>query len=142
LAAIVAALVLVLAEKKTSLSNEDRDAAWFLVTVIVATTGAYFIFLKLLRFPTEVWYYLAWMGVVAVAIEALLARIIREDRVRLLRLAGVVLLAAIIAPGIWQQAQVRMTNLDLVAARLNREAGNDDLILMHPWFCGPAFGRY
>jgi hypothetical protein len=142
LAAIVTAFVLARAEKKTSHGNDDRDAALFLVTVIAAITGAYYLFLTVLKFPTEVWYYLAWMGVTAVAIDGLLGRIIREDRVRMLRLAGVVLLAAVMSPGIWQQAQVRMTNLDRVAARLNREAGNDDLILMHPWFCGPSFGRY
>jgi hypothetical protein len=142
LGAIVTAFVVVRTKKKTSGNNDDRDAAWFLVTVIVAVTGAYYLFLTLLKFPTEAWYYLAWMGVVAVAIEALLGRIIREDRVRVLRLAGVALLAAIMAPGIWRQAQVRMTNLDLVLAQLNREAGSDDLVLMHPWFCGPAFGRY
>jgi multidrug transporter EmrE-like cation transporter len=142
LAAIVTGCVVIAAKTKTSASNDDRDVAWFLVTVIVAATSAYYLFLTLLKFPTEVWYYLAWMGVVAVGIDALLSRIIREDRVRVVRLAGVVLLAVIMSPGIWQQAQVRMTNLDLVATRLNREAGNDDLILMHPWFCGPAFGRY
>jgi Dolichyl-phosphate-mannose-protein mannosyltransferase len=142
LAAIVTAFVLARAEKKTAHGNDDRDAAFFLAAVIVAVTGAYYLFLTVLKFPTEVWYYLAWMGVAAVAIDALLGRIIREDRVRGLRLPGVVLLAAIMSPGIWQQAQVRMTNLDLVATRLNREAGNDDLILMHPWFCGPSFGRY
>jgi len=142
LAAIVTAFVLARTEKKTSHGNDDRDAAWFLVTVIVAVSGAYYLFLTVLKFPTEVWYYLAWMGVTAAAIDALLGRIIREDSVRMLRLAVVVLLAAIISPGLWRQAEVRMTNLDLVAAQLNRDAGNDDLILMHPWFCGPAFGRY
>jgi hypothetical protein len=142
LAAIVTAGFVISNRKKASRSDEDRDAAWFLVTVVVASGTAYYIFLKLLKFPTEAWYYLAWMGGAAVAIDALLGQIIREDKVRLVRLAGVVLAAALLLPGDWEQAQVRMTNLDLVAARLNREAGNDDLILMHPWFCGPAFGRY
>ena len=35
-----------------------------------------------------------------------------------------------------------MTNLDLVAQRLNLEANKDDLILMHPWFCGVTLHRY
>jgi hypothetical protein len=35
-----------------------------------------------------------------------------------------------------------MTNLDLVADRLNHEASKEDLILIHPWFCGATFNRY
>ena len=60
----------------------------------------------------------------------------------MVRLAGVVVVAAIVSGGIWQRAQVRMTNLDVVAARLSREAVDGDLILIHPWFCGPTFDRY
>ena len=57
--------------------REETDLVWFLLGVIVLTTVGYFIFLKLAKFPTEVWYYLVWMAVMAVALDALLARAAR-----------------------------------------------------------------
>ena len=140
-AAIVAGSIFLLSKRKENASAEP-DAALFLITVIVAASLAYYIFLTLLKFPTEVWYYLAWMAVVAVAIDALLCRFARDDWSRIGRLAAVVVLVAIMGGGMWQRAHVRMTNLDVVAERLNRETGDGDLIVIHPWFCGPTFDRY
>src|SRR2546423_2791421 len=140
--AIIAGCVLFLRKRERPLKSDDRDAVWFALTAIITTTFAYCAFLMILKFPTEVWYYLMWMAIVAVAIDAVVVRLTRDDRVRLLRLAGIVVLVAIISPRVWQTVHVRMTNFAVVGERLNRDAGNEDLILMHPWFCGPTFDRY
>ena len=141
-AALVAGSIFLLARNKKSAAADDRDAGLFLITLIIAATLAYYIFLTFLKFPTEVWYYLPWMGVVAVAIDALLSRTLRADRTRVVQLAAVTVLVAVMAGATWQRVHVRMTDLDLVAERLSRDAGNEDLILVHPWFCGPTFDRY
>jgi hypothetical protein len=143
-AAVIAGCVLLVDRhrKPHPLHAEDRELGWFLLTVIVAITVAYYAFLKVLNFPTEVWYYLVWMGVVAVAIDALLSRATRESWARAIRLGAVVIALAILLPGVWRGAHVRMTNLDLVAQRLNRETAREDLVLIHPWFCGATFHRY
>lgn len=73
---------------------------------------------------------------------ALVARIVRNGWARAIRLGAVVAVAAALLPGVWQSACGRMTNLDFVAQRLNREAGKEDLVLVHPWFCGVTFNRY
>ncbi len=142
LAAAIAAGSVFLFSKNNEIAGADRDAAWFLMAAIGAVTIAYYTFLTFLKFPTEVWYYLAGIAVVAVAIDALLVRVPRTDWARVTRLAAVVVFVAMLIGGIWQHVHVRMTNLDIVAARLNREAGDGDLILVHPWFCGPTFDRY
>lgn len=129
-------------KKKASVRGDDSDLACFLLTIMVAITVAYYIFLKLLKFPTETWYYLVWMGVTAVAIDALIARSVRDGWARAIRLVAVVMVVAALSRGVWQQATVRMTNLDLVAQRLNQEVAREDLVLIHPWFCGVTFQRY
>jgi len=140
--AIVAGCLLLRGKRNKQAVDDGNDLAWFLLTIMIALTSAYYIFLTALKFPTEVWYYLVWMAVTAVAIDALFARLARNDWSRMLRILAVVILAAILAPGAWQRARVRMTNLDLAAQRLNHQAGKDDLILIHPWFCGVTFHRY
>jgi hypothetical protein len=142
LAALAGCCILLSGKKNDDVSEENAEITWFFLTVMVATTIFYYIFLKLLRFPTEVWYYLVWMAVMAVAIEALVGRFVRNDLARIFRLGAVVIVALILAPNVWQHARVRMTNLDLVAQRLSQEAEKEDLILMHPWFCGVTLNRY
>ena len=141
-AIIAGCLLLGGANRKGPSADDGSELAWFLLTILVALTIAYYIFLTALKFPTEVWYYLVWMGVIAVVIDALIARWVRGDGSRALRLVAVVTLAAILAPGVWRRAKVRMTNLDSAAQRLNQEAATEDLILVHPWFCGVTFKRY
>jgi hypothetical protein len=140
--AIAAGCILLRTNRKGPAVQDTSDAAWFLLTVLVGVTITYYVFLTALKFPTEVWYYLVWMGVMAVAIDALLARWVRHDWARMLRIAAVVILAAVLAPASWQGARVRMTNVDLAAARLSKEAARGDLIVVHPWFCGVTFNRY
>lgn len=140
--AIIAGFLLLRTKRNKPTADDGRDVAWFLLTVVLALTIAYYLFLTALKFPTEVWYYLVWMGVTAVATDALINRLARDDWPRIVRIVSVVLLAAILVPGTWQRARVRMTNLDLAAQRLNQEAAPEDFILIHPWFCGVTFHRY
>jgi hypothetical protein len=140
--AIVAGCLLLRANRQRPSADDASDVAWFLLTIFGGLTIASYVFLTALKFPTEVWYYLVWIGVTAVAIDELIGRIARNDWTRVLRIAAVVILAAILAPKTWERARVRMTNLDLAAQRLNQEAAKEDLILIHPWFCGVTFKRY
>lgn len=141
-AAIVIGCLLLPRRKQATDRGDDSEVAWFFLTIMLTTAIAYYIFLKLLNFPTETWYYLVWMGVMAVAIDALIARLVRDGWARAIRLAAVLVVAAALSRGVWQQASVRMTNLDLVAQRLNKEVGKEDFVLVHPWFCGVTFQRY
>ncbi len=122
--------------------EKEGALAAFLLCVMLSTSGGYYLFLKLAKFPTEVWYYLPWMAVIAVATDCLIAQATRSARLRaiaaLLTLAGAGLLYA----SVQERVQVRMTNLDLVAQHLSQRAAPGDLVLVHPWFCGATFHRY
>src|SRR5437899_633264 len=58
------------------------------------------------------------------------------------RLAVVLVIAGSSAVHTWQQAQVRQTNVDLLAASLGERAAKDDLIVVTPWYMGITFERY
>ena len=141
-AAIVAGCILLVGRKRPPADIEDREVACFLLTIMVAITVGYYVFLKVTKFPTETWYYLVWMGVIAVAVDALIARAVRDGWGRPIRLVMALLGVAVMLPGVWQRAAVRMTNLDVVARQLNSQVAKEDLVLVHPWFCGVTFKRY
>jgi hypothetical protein len=141
-AAIIAAGV-ILTRRKADLPNDtNRDAASFLLISAFGTIAIYYLFLKILKFPTEVWYYLVGLAVIAVAIDALLARALRNGWTRVLRIVLVGAIAAWSYPSVAQSMRVRMTNLDLVAQHLNESAGEEDLIVVHPWFSAASLSRY
>jgi hypothetical protein len=42
----------------------------------------------------------------------------------------------------WTEIQVRQTNVDLIASKLDQSAKGGDLVVVSPWYHGVAFQRY
>ncbi len=96
-----------------------------------------------LRIPTQYWHYLSVIIVSALACEigvrSLVQRIPWGEHGRV----GLVVLGLLMAiPAVWETLNVRLTNLDVIAAELNVSARPDDLIVVFPWYCGITFQRY
>jgi hypothetical protein len=141
LAGILAAFRILLGQRDSP-KEESSDLVWFLLITIAATTVSYYVFLKILHFPTEPWYYLAWMAIAAVTVDALLARASRNHWNSILRLGFTILAAAFFIPDIAESTRTRMTNADLIAKHLNQAAAKGDFILVNPWFSAVTFNRY
>lgn len=123
-------------------NQEARERGWFFVGVMIASATVYYVFLKLAKFPTEVWYYLLLMAVVAVAADALIVRMLRVSWARLALSVVMLATTAFLFSDLREHMEIRMTNVDLIAQQLNRDAAPGDLVLVHPWFCGATFHRY
>lgn len=122
---------------------EQRDLATFLLVTMVVSGVGYLVFLKVLSYPTQGWYYLPAMAVLIVSMEAainLLAEATRSGRV--VRLACASLIVAASLSTAWSWAHLRTTNIDLVAGKLQSLADKDDLILLNPFYFGITFARY
>jgi hypothetical protein len=141
-AAALLSCCFLLSKPSSPVAGDDTDLGCFLCTITVATTISYYLFLKLLNFQTETWYYLVWMAIVAVAIDSLLSRALRDHWSLTLRLGFAVLAATLLLPENAELARTRMTNGDLIARHLSQVASKDDFILVHPWFSAVTFHRY
>jgi hypothetical protein len=122
--------------------GRNRGVAAFLVGTALLTAFAYLVFLKVTKFPTEEWYYLLLLAVVAVAADVVIARASGSGLTRLLRPAVSIIAAACMFPAALKAVQVRATNLDMVASRLRADARAGDLVVVQPWFCGVTLARY
>jgi tetratricopeptide (TPR) repeat protein len=118
----------------------DSDLKLFAASALALGIGCFLVFLWVAGLPTQVWYYLLPMTLSAACINAVLPT--KLGHLRALRLAVVGLLILLPYPESAGLARWRLTNLDLVAARLQAEAGPEDLIAIHPWYCGVTFNRY
>jgi hypothetical protein len=122
--------------------NGTRDASLYCLTALLVALPACFVFLKILRYPPREWYYVALMGLMAVALEGGLAAVPWPWWKNWGRaaLAGVIGLVSFMPA--WQMAHLRQTNIDLISAQLEQRATAGDVIVVAPWYYGVSFDRY
>jgi hypothetical protein len=115
----------------------------FVAGMIVCGILCNAIFLQASQLPTQTWYYIAILGFLAAALDAAVDLLIAgKPALRTVRLLAVVLTAAAILPQVWGDAHIRMTNIDLIAKKLETAADSHDLIVFLEFWPGVTFNRY
>jgi hypothetical protein len=140
---LVALLAALLRQRsRQEAGSARRDLALYCGVTTVAAIVVFLLFVRFLSFPTQPWYYLSLLALLAVCIDALLTPTSSATYYRGVRaVVFVVLVGAAVAP-LADNTRLRRTNVDLVAHRLSQEARADDLILVNPWHLGITLSRY
>jgi hypothetical protein len=119
------------------------DDLWrFSCLTILFAPVAQVMFLEALSYTPRAWYFLPLLTLTAAAVESLAAGWRHETAARPARLLLAVILAAVLLPAALPELYLRMTNVDLAAARLSAAAAADDLVVVMPWYFGVSFNRY
>ena len=125
---------------RAKLSGPQKDLCLFAVVALAAGTLGFLIFLKIASLPTANWYYIPLMVFAALCLDVIMALAPKGAT------TGITLLCCAILglsfPAVWQGVHRRQTNIDTIAALLEREARPDDLIVVDPWACAVSFNRY
>ena len=124
----------------------DRAAAFAVGVLLIGTVG-YGLFLMVLNYRTQPWYYVTLMALAAVCLDVLYGRLIatagpNAPRWQLARLALVFALVMLTYLQTKPDLLIRPTNLDIVAAEVTARADKDDLIIHTRWECAISFGHY
>lgn len=100
------------------------------------------IFLKVLSYPSQRWYFLPLVCLLASAIDLAIAGVGAPVAIRCTRLLGC--LVGVL--GTWSSSCStvieRQSNVDLIANWVGVQARPNDLVLVNPWFFGISFNRY
>jgi hypothetical protein len=143
----VAIFGLALARGFKSFGRPDRtrkigpeDLPLFAAINIACGVFFFFFFLIVAKLPTQVWYWLPPMALVAVCADAALAS---WHTAREWWRTGLIALMVCVPfiSGV-SMAERRQTSVDLVAAHLREAAKPEDFIVVYPWYCGITFNRY
>ena len=127
---------------RVSSDNESRDLALYSLLALLISIPASLGFLKMVSYPTQPWYHLPLMGLLAIAAEGCLSTARPQFAVNIGRAgiaAGIALISFVPA---WHALQPRQTNIDLLAAQLETAAAPEDTIVIAPWYLGVTFHRY
>ncbi len=120
-----------------------REALLYAGCAAALGSGAYLVFLKLLGMCTTPWYYLLPLALIASAMDvAATVPLFTRPSWRAGRLAFLVLALAVVVPGSCNQAQTRMTNVDLFARTVAAQAAPEDFVVLSPWYYGISFHHY
>ncbi len=121
-----------------------RERALYVTVTAAVALVAYFVYLRdVARLPSQFWYYLSLLVLLALACDVGIALLAERRRWGVwLRIAVVALAALPVARGASAMVATRMTNVDLIARALAPEARPNDLVVVVPWVCGITFARY
>lgn len=124
-------------------------AVLFAAVALVAGVAGYAVFLRMLNYYTQPWYYVTLAAFAACALDAVFGAWPAVARLRVFptllrgaRIAVALLLIAFAVPLAWEEMSTRHTNVDLIAARIEKLARKGDLILVSRWECAITFSRY
>ncbi len=143
IALVAAAAGCVLAWTKAAPESDRERALFVALTTVTAMTGFLVYLVLVARIRPQYWYYLSLMAAVALACEvgtSLLAR--RFVWGEAVRVTAVAVAALLIAAKVDAAVRMRMTNLDLIASTVARDAQAEDLVVVFPWQFGITFERY
>ena len=124
------------------------DALLFAAVALTAGVAAYAGFLRTLNYYTQPWYYITLVAFAACTLDVLFGAWPTATRfqislvLRSVRLAVALLLLCLAGLPAWNEMPTRHTNVDLLAARLQRLATKDDVILVPRWECAIPLSRY
>ena len=127
--------------RSTETGGKSERILFGLVTLVVGTVG-YGVFIGVLGYLTQPWYYIAFLAFAGTCLEMVLSSLGTKERSLRVR---AVLALAIMSVGVypaWQALHFRQTNVDVVAAQLQSQAAPGDLILINSWNYAISFRRY
>ena len=123
-------------------SFAEAQLVAFLTSASALSIFAYYAFLKILSYATRPWYYLPLLCAVAGAIDLIGGILARTQWIRVARLIFAAAALSFLPFTLWKSAHERLTDVDLIARKLEEEATPNDLIVVNPWHFAPSFYRY
>jgi hypothetical protein len=119
----------------------EEDLPLFGGIALVLGVVGFGVFIQLTGLLTQTWYYLPALCFTVVCCDAIVPRIHPAAMIGVLALAVAMLIVSI-SPSAYAALRWRQTNGDLIAAQVARNAGADDLVVVHPWYLGLTYGYY
>lgn len=139
---VVATLRALRSKTRGVLSPARSDILLFCLITALVGIPALYLFLDILSYQTEPWYYLSLLALTGVCIDGMIGGLIYARIPRVARLAGVLILAGgTIGPAL-RAVHTRMTDIDIVATRVQSAAGPKDIVVVARWMNGVTFSRY
>ena len=122
--------------------SHGRGRRLFAAVALVTATALYGGFLFAVGYVTQPWYYLALLAVVGLCLDAVYGQAVSIPGWRVARLGVALGFTLLVFDQSRATLQVRSTDIDLVATRLNEGVSARDLVVVNRWECAISLNRY
>jgi len=122
--------------------DQEPRLLWFAILASGISLIGCYAFLRILSYTTSNWYYLAFICVLAAALDLTASILCRSNWLRLCRVVIAAAVLAIAPAANWPAITERQTNVDLAGRAMTERAAPNDLVLVVPWQFGIPFNRY
>jgi hypothetical protein len=123
-------------------ASHERDILLFAVIGSLGSIIAYLLFLDLVNYFPQPWYFFTLIAIVATAMDLFAANLSRTVTARIGRILVCLALAVGLPFAALPKLAVRQTNIDLIARYLQEKSAAPDLIVVSPWQYGIPFNWY
>ncbi len=120
----------------------ETRLVWFAILASGMSLVGCYAFLRILSYTTSNWYYLAFICVLAAALDLIASILCRSTWLRFCRVAIATAVLFIAPFADWSAIIERQTNIDVAARTVGGRAASNDLVLVVPWQFGIPFSRY
>jgi hypothetical protein len=128
--------------KPIQLGAVAEERVLYALASVVVALGAFFVWLNVLGFPTQPWYYVPPMLLLCLAFDAAWPALVKNREAQLARVGAVMAAGVLGLSSAYSGVQIRQTNVDVLAERLRLLAAPEDLIVVDQWYNGTTFKRY
>jgi len=128
--------------KSTETDQSGNRLVIFAGVLLLVCTISYILFLKILSYYMQPWYFIVFIAISGACIDAIFARSGSKGREQLLRVVLSLVIVLSVAGNVLLHTVERKTNMDTLAAILEKEAVPGDLIVLSRWYYGLPFKRY
>ena len=139
--AVALAWAIALAATIVAALRRSESALFAAVTAVVGAAG-YLLWLVRARYVTYEWNYLPLVALLAVCAEIGVSALAVDRKAKTIVAAACGVLALVLLGPAWRALEVRQTNADLLAARMNTAVARDDLVVVNPWYARLSLQRY
>lgn len=130
-------------KKSKKASSQEQDRMLFVFTTLVVAIVGYAVFLKVLSYPTQPWYYISIIALMAATLDAAADLWIKARPAgRIMRLICVLIIMATTYINTWNAVHIRRTNMDILTVKLESISVKNDLIVVNPFYFGIPFEHY
>ena len=118
------------------------DLSLFAAATLMAALAGFIGFLWYAALPTQPWYFLPLVALLAVCFDFGVPVLSLPRTLRAAAFGFIAATALIAMPFAQRDLNWRFTNVDRLARQLAAEAAPQDFVVVTPWFCGITFARY
>jgi hypothetical protein len=119
-----------------------KELSIFIFTTLMVSIVGFIIYLKIVDIPPQTWYWIPIGAVIVASLDALWPLIQRSPRVVALQIVLAVGIPLLTGHKTWQSLKEQFSNMDDVAAIMEKRAKAEDLIFVAPLYQASSFLRY